>query len=183
VNPAVLTVSTVISRIPVSGRRDDLLEWARDLCEGAAESPGYLESRIFDTQGEDSAVVVRITFSSASAMAAWEASAQRRTLLSAGASLTMGPPRAVSEDTLTNLLAPIGGNRVRPRWLTALLVWIALVPPALLVAYVITPHLQALPLFVAILCTTPLTVAAVIWVTLPPLHIVEERLRRRFTRP
>ncbi|MGG1909781.1 hypothetical protein AB1285_22730, partial [Microbacterium sp. NRRL B-14842] len=57
------------------------------------------------------------------------------------------------------------------------LVWIALVPPAMFNAYFIAPLLTGLPPYLQILCTTPLTVACVIWVMLPLLHALEESIR------
>ncbi|MGG1909857.1 hypothetical protein AB1285_23145 [Microbacterium sp. NRRL B-14842] len=44
-------------------------------------------------------------------------------------------------------------------------------------AYFIAPLLTGLPPYLQILCTTPLTVACVIWVMLPLLHALEESIR------
>lgn len=177
--PLALPVLVYISRLASPGREDDLVRWAELLCNDASDFAGYLGSSVRATRGADGlAVIVGVRFESADRLLAWEASEERRHRLEEGTPLTAGRPIAMS---LQELEAGLAGERgaVVPRWRTALMVWLALFPLALLSGAFLMPWLEPLPWPLATAVSTLVTVAAVIWATLPIVHRLSRlRLRR-----
>ena len=173
--PDNLTVTARGARTAVPGRLDDLTEWAHGFTGRAQSFPGYRESKVRVSERHRRQVVVEITFASPHDLIRWEDSKERQAHLQQAVPLTIGQARPLTPDALTGAIPTAGP--ARPRWWTAILVWIALVPPAMFNAYFIAPLLTGLPPYLQILCTTPLTVACVIWVMLPLLHALEESIR------
>ncbi|OJV93326.1 MULTISPECIES: hypothetical protein [unclassified Microbacterium] len=168
--PLALPVLVYISRRALPGREDDLLQWADALCSDASRFTGYLGSSVRTAPDPDGATfIVGVRFRSAMNLLAWEKSEQRHRRLEEGSPLTAGRPVAISLQELEAGLAGEPG-RIVPKWRTALMVWLALFPLALLSGAVLLPWLAALPWPLPTAISTLATVAAVIWITLPLVH-------------
>lgn len=168
IGPVKLPVLVVIARRPRLGRTAELRAWAADLCARAAEFPGYRYSGV--REGREHEVVVELSFHSATELQAWEQSEDRRGLLREVVPLTEGEADGLTAGGVDRLLASTARVRSAPRWRTALMVWLALIPPALLSAYMLTPMLSGWPVPVEVLVSTAPTVVIVVWVTLPLVH-------------
>ena len=176
-----LPVLVIISRRASPGRESELRDWADELCRRAARFPGYITSSVRDTQQKSvTTVIVELGFSSAYQLIAWEESEERLGHLDTADELTQGNPIPLTIEGLEGFADTMrAGERKAPRWHTAPAVWIALYPPAVLSAYLLSPKLHALAIPVQLLITTPLTVATVIWVTLPLVDRLRVAIRRR----
>ncbi len=181
-DPVSLPVLVYISRRASPGREDDLVRWAETLGTDAATFSGHLGSSVRVTKDHDGmSVIVGVRFDSATSLIAWEISELRQERLAEGTPLTEGRPIAISLQELEAQLAGVVGRTV-PRWRTALAVWLALFPLALLSNALLLPAIAPLPWPLPTLISSMLTVTTVIWITLPIVHAVfaaAGRLARR----
>lgn len=176
-----LPVLVIVARRASRGREADLHEWADDLCWHASTFPGYLTSGVRRRPHRDTIeVVTDLGSASARELMDWEESEERRGYLDQVEPLVQGDAVSLTLEGLEGVgRTLLAGERRPPRWRTALFVWIALYPPALLSAYFLAPQLRALPLPVQLLISSPITVAVVIWVTLPFVHRLATMRRSR----
>ena len=173
-----LPVTVAVSRRVATENQDAAQEWANGLVNAAQRFPGYLDSEVhvMDRNG-DVDVVLGLTFERAQNLVAWEESSERAEHVRRGEELTQGAPVGI---TLANLdllwNAPREATTAPQRWKTALWVWIALTPAALLLNLYLVPHLGGLPVVLRTLLSTVILVLWVIWVGLPTVHYFRTRL-------
>ncbi|SFL31312.1 antibiotic biosynthesis monooxygenase [Geodermatophilus ruber] len=154
-----LPVTVAATRRAQPARADELQAWAATLCQTAARFPGHLRSDVRRRRTGDTAhVTVSLTFATATAASAWEASPERADLLARGELLTDGAP-------VTAALIP--GTPPPPRWRTSLIVWAGLFPFALVLNAAAGPALAAMPLLPRTLLTTALLVPLAVYVGIP----------------
>ena len=175
---APLPVTVLVSR--VARDRDDsaLAGWADDLCRDAAGFPGHLASRV-ETEAASGRASVRIgvTFASAADLVGWERSLTRRRRLAEVDAIAEGPPVALSVADLERwsmATRPARASRLR----SAILIWVALFPPALLLNALLMPALGHRPVLERTLLLTLVLVPVVVFGTLPVLHEVLTRTAR-----
>lgn len=176
--------TVVMRRRARPGCEQRLRDWAEALCADAATMPGHVASRVFrspvDPGGQ---LVLGVTFACPADLLAWNDSAPRAARLSRVEDLTEGPALAVGVDMPASTGATSNasaGPPTVPRWLSALLVWVAIYPSALLIGAVTGPVLDATPLWIDTFVTTALLVPFVLFVAVPALHrLLRPWLRRR----
>lgn len=178
-----LPVLVYVSRDASPGREDELVRWAQELSAAAATFKGYLGSSVRVSNSLDgTSVLLGVRFESATELIEWENSELRQQRLAEGTLLTEGRPIAISLQELETQLSG-GSGRAVPRWRAAVAVWLALFPVALLSNWLLSPVLATLSWPLPILISSMLTVATVIWVTLPVVHsslaTIGRRRRRR----
>lgn len=183
-----LPATVVVSRRARPGCEQQLQDWSRRLCRQAEMHPGHLRSRVFrqpvDDEGE---LVLGITFSSPETLATWNVSPARVQQLAAVVDLTQGAAQPLSVDDLTPeqwILAPSGAppSGLQPRWVSALIVWLALYPCALFIGWVLAPVLDAQPLPLRTLLTSALLVPVVLFVGVPAVQrLLGPLLHRRWS--
>lgn len=70
-----------------------------------------------------------------------------------------------------------------PRWQMALMVWISLLPPALILNLLVLPRFPGIPALIGVLASSLVSVAFVVWVGLPVMARFREFvLSRNHTR-
>ena len=182
-----LPVTVAVSRRVATENRGAAREWADGLVNAAQRFPGYLDSEIHvkDRNGGVD-IVVGLNFERAQNLVAWEESDERVEHVRRGDELTQGAPVGI---TLANLdllwNAPREATPAPQRWKTALWVWTALTPAAVLLNVYLVPHLGGLPVILRTLLSTVILVLWVIWLGLPAVHYVRTRLgtyAKSFTR-
>lgn len=173
-----MPVTVVVSRRTERPRGKALQQWAERLCDAASAFPGFLGCRVHSSPTDESfEVVIGLSFTDVRSLLAWEQSTERAECLRVGASLTEGPPTALSIESLfiesmdgrlwaSNAPSPT----TIPRWLSALVVWIGLFPPALLLNLVLDPFLTDWPAPLRTLVATLILVPLVVFVTVPLLQ-------------
>jgi hypothetical protein len=163
---APLPVTVLVSR--TAREPDALTAWADDLCRDAARMPGHLAAHVDRTEVAGRTVVrVGVTFASAQDLARWERSAERAHRLAEVDAITDGPPVALSVDDLERWGVSCARGRAPSRLRTAVCIWIALFPPALLVNALVLPGLAGWPVAVRTLLLTLVLVPVVVYLTLP----------------
>jgi uncharacterized protein len=169
--PLQLPVTMAAVRSARVGEMTALEAWGHSLCATARRFPGYLQSWVKNVDPNAARVSIGITFATASDLARWQASPERQHHLRVGARLTDGAPLPVSAGAETghSLSAPVPAQ---PRWLLALLVWLALYPPAVLVNFCLSPMLASWPVALSTFVTTAALVFFVVLVSLPLLQRV-----------
>ena len=167
-----LPVTVAVSRRVATENEDAAQEWAKGLVNAAQRFPGYLDSEVhvIDRNGGVD-VVLGLTFERAQNLVTWEESNERAEHVRRGEELTQGAPVGI---TLANLdllwNAPREATTAPQRWKTALWVWIALTPAALLLNLYLVPHLEGVPVVLRTLLSTVILVLWVIWLGLPTVH-------------
>ncbi|MFF5991289.1 hypothetical protein [Prauserella flavalba] len=172
---AALPVTVLVSR---TARTDGaaLLRWAHGLCQDAARFPGHLASHVGTAETGGSVTVhIGVSFACSADLARWERSDARARRLAEGDRLTRGEPVALSLADLGPAGAPPAGGRLR----SAILIWVALFPPAAAVNALLIPYLDAWPGLARTLVLTLVLVPVVVFGTLPPL----QRALARRSRP
>lgn len=168
-----LPVIVALSREARPGHARELVKWAQDLCDDASQVPGYLGAKVRPVHDRDGLrVLVSVHFASAHELTAWELSPQRVTRLQEGDRLTSGTPTGLTLEQIDAAIAGAPHTLRVPKWRTALRVWLALYPLALLANIFLTPQLAGLPYPVGVAISSSSIVALVIWVTLPAVHAV-----------
>lgn len=168
-----LPATVVVSRKARPGCEQQLQDWSRTLCQHAAIHPGHLRSRVFrEPVGGRGELVLGITFSSPETLVTWHVSPGRVQQLAAVAELTEGAAQPLSVDDLIPeewILAPSGPptSPRQPRWVPALIVWLALYPCALLIGWLLGPVVESWPLPLRTLLTSALLVPVVLFVGVP----------------
>jgi antibiotic biosynthesis monooxygenase (ABM) superfamily enzyme len=134
--------------------------------------PGHLATHVSRVQGEDRTTVrIGVTFASAEEILRWERSAMRSQRLAEVDALTYGPPVALSVDDLERWGLTSRPQTPSPsRLRSAILIWIALFPPALLMNVLVMPGLDEWPVLANTLLLTLTLVPVVVFVTLPLLN-------------
>lgn len=165
---APLPVTVLVART-ARERGDALTAWADDLCRDAARMPGHLAAYVDRAHNADRVVVrIGVTFASAEDLVRWERSAARSRRLAEVDAITEGPPVALSVDDLERwglAARPPAGAPSRLR--SAILVWTALFPPALLINALVIPAIADWPVLTRTLLLTLVLVPLVVFVTLP----------------
>ena len=168
-----MPVTVVVSRRTERPRGKELLQWAERLCDAASTFAGFLGSRVHSSPTDEFLeVVIGLSFADVRSFLAWEESTERAECLRTGASLTEGPPTALSIESLDGQLwgSDTPAPTTLPRWVSALVVWIGLFPPALLLNLVLDPLLTGWPAPLRTLLTTLILVPLVVFVTVPLLQ-------------
>ncbi|MGH3585962.1 MAG: hypothetical protein ACRDQ0_06530, partial [Pseudonocardia sp.] len=109
-----------------------------------------------DAEGNSLDVVIGLSFADVRGLVAWEESSERNEWLEVGAGLTEGSPTALSIESLDGRL---WASRAQvpvtvPRWLSGVIVWLGLFPPALLLNLVLDPYLAGWPTWLRTLFAT-----------------------------
>ncbi len=177
---APLPVTVLVSRTAREPDAD-LSAWADNLCRDAARMPGHLAAHVDRVRaGDRTAVRIGVTFASAEDLVRWERSAERTRRLTEVDAITEGPPIALSVDDLGRWgLAPRPQAPAPSRLRSAVLIWIALFPPALLTNALLMPGLADWPVAARTLLLTLVLVPVVVYGTLPLLNDVLARWSRR----
>jgi uncharacterized protein len=166
---APLPVTVLVSRTARERGDDELTAWADGLCRDAARMPGHLAAHVDRTQAGDRIVVrIGVTFASAADLVRWERSADRSRRLAEVDAIAEGPPVALSVDDLERwglAARPPGRAPSRPR--SAIFIWMALFPPALLMNALVIPGIAGWPVLARTLLLTLVLVPVVVYVTLP----------------
>lgn len=159
------------------------------MCQHAAIHPGHLRSRAFrqpvDGSGE---LVLGITFSSPETLATWHVRPERVQQLAAVTELTEGAAHPLSVDDLTPeewILSPSSppASPRQPRWVPALIVWLALYPCALFIGWFLGPVLDSRPLPLRTFLTSALLVPIVLFIGVPIVQRLLRPILRRLSRP
>jgi hypothetical protein len=177
---APLPVTVLVSR--TAREPDDALTaWADDLCRDAARMPGHLAAYVDRARaGHRTVVRIGVTFASAEDLVLWERSAERTRRLAEVDAITEGPPVALSVDDLGRWgLAPRPQAPAPSRTRSAVLIWVALFPPALLMNALVMPGLAGWPVLARTVLLTLVLVPAVVFLTLPLVAAVLARWQRR----
>jgi uncharacterized protein len=125
-------------------------------------------------------VHVGVTFAGAEDLLRWERSAERRRRLAEVDGLTEGGPVARSVDDLArwglgSAPQPAAPTRLR----LAILIWVALFPPATLLNALVLPRVADWPVVARTLLLTVVMVPIVVFVTLPLVNRAVAACRRR----
>ncbi|MEU3271073.1 hypothetical protein ABZ639_09500 [Saccharomonospora sp. NPDC006951] len=163
-----LPATVLVSRTAREHEGAALNRWAHELCRDAAGFPGYLCSHV--TAHDASTVHIGLSFAGAEDLLRWERSETRASRLEEGEALTEGAPAPLP-------LAGAGGAPSRLR--SAVLIWLALFPPAALINAVVIPHLDAWPGIARTLLLTLVLVPTVVFGTLPLLQNLLGRAKRK----
>ncbi len=160
-----------------------LMKWGQDLCATARDHPGFIGSDLsVRGQGAAAELVIGLSFDTSESLASWERSEQRIEHLASSHTLTEGP---VIGMTVAEFDRGMFGGRpgqvavAPPRWKTAVAVWLALFPAAVLLNSFVVPRLPDLPVALSTLLSTALLVPFVVWAGVPIVHRVWERVARR----
>lgn len=167
-----LPVSVVISRTPVPGREDELVDWAEGICAAADEFPGHLGGRIYPPgEVESGDLVLVFSFRDAQALGAWEHSKPRSEWIARAEGLVLGEARTHAVSGFEGILARTSGVPVvpPPRWKTAAIIALALYPMSLLLNIVLVPHIDTWNVWLRVLVTTAVIVPYMAWVGVPYL--------------
>lgn len=155
-----IPVIMAAARTPVRGGGGALRRWAADLCTAASASPGYVRSRIDRGSGS---VTVWLVFADAASAMEWERSPYRADLLARADDMTSAGPR-------------MPAIRPRPpRWRTALVVWLGLIPFALAFAATLGPWVATLPAMLQPFATTVVLVPLAVYIGIPAVNSLVER--------
>lgn len=183
-----LPATVVVSRKARPGCEQRLRDWSRTLCQHAASHPGHLRSRVFREPVNGSGeLVLGITFSSPKALASWHVSSGRVQLLAAATEITDGPAHPLSVDDLTPEEWILGSSTrpvspQQPRWVPALIVWLALYPCALVIGWLLGPVLDSRPLPLRTFLTSTVLVPVVLFAGVPVVQrLLGPLLRRRWS--
>ncbi|MBD0863051.1 hypothetical protein IA539_17850 [Gordonia sp. zg691] len=151
-----------------------LWNWAQELCEAARAHPGFIGSDLsVRGQGDAPELVIGLSFDSSESLAAWERSEERVGHLEGGSSVTDGPVVGLTVADFDRGLFGGSPGQVAvapPRWKTAVVVWTALFPAALVLNTFLMPGLPQMPTPVTTLISTLLLVPFVVWVGVPLVH-------------
>lgn len=180
----ILPVTVAVRRRTVPEHASELEAWAHGLCESARGFTGFIgfEVSVRD-HGGDVEVVSGISFRTSADLVAWEHSDARQRHLAKGTQLTDGPVTGVTVADLDSGLFGDAPGRVAvapPRWKTAIAVWMAIFPAALIVNLVLVPRLESLPIALITLISTLLLVPFVVWCGLPIVHSLWGRVADLF---
>ncbi|ASR35686.1 hypothetical protein BAY61_12510 [Prauserella marina] len=166
-----LPATVLVSRTARDRDGAALNKWAHELCRDAAGFPGYLCSHV--AAGGDSTVHIGLSFAGAEHLLRWERSETRASRLAEGEALTEGTPAPLP-------LTRGGGTGGAPsRLRSAILIWVALFPPAVLINAVVIPHLDAWPGIARTLLLTLVLVPTVVFGALPLLQNALGRWQRK----
>jgi uncharacterized protein len=179
-----LPVTVLVSR--TARNRDDaaLAGWADRLCRDAAGFSGHLASRVERATADGQASVrIGVTFASAADLLRWERSVARTRRLAEVDALAEGRAVTLSVADLDHwgltARSPTAPSRLR----SAVLIWIALFPPALLLNALLMPTLDDWPVLARTLLLTLVLVPVVVFGTLPLLNRALARSRTPAPRP
>jgi antibiotic biosynthesis monooxygenase (ABM) superfamily enzyme len=169
-----MPVTVVMSRRAADNRSQELVTWAESLCTAASTFPGHLGHKVQELPGADGAteVVIGLSFDTSDDLVRWEKSAERAAALAAGAKVTQGPPTPLSLEALERhawgdtATAPPS----MPRWRTAVIVWLGLFPPAVLMNLLLEPYTGGWPTVLRTLLLTVVLVPVVVLGTVPLLN-------------
>ena len=165
VSPAAITVTT--SRRARPGSERELDAWLREGHALVQASPGFLGAGWLKPAPGESTWQVLYRFADEDALHDWERSDARAAWL-AGADRLVEATSTERRSGLEGWFSsePVGGPPVPPRWKQAVAIWLGFFPTSLLAAYVLLPHLTALPTvprtLVSTLCLTPVMVFLVL---------------------
>jgi uncharacterized protein len=173
--PLQLPVTMAAVRSARPGEQTALEAWGHSLCAIARRFPGYLHSWVKNVDPNAARVSIGVTFATASDLARWQASPERRHHLREGDRLTDGPPLPIPAGAEPGHSQSSTGP-AQPRWLLALLVWLGLYPPAVLVNCCLSWMLAAWPVALSTFVTTAALVLFVVFVSLPLLQRVAKHV-------
>ena len=162
-----VTMAAVRSARP--GEQTALEAWGHSLCATARRFPGYLHSWVKNVDPNLARVSIGVTFATVHDLARWQASSERLRHLCEGARLTDGEPLHEPAGAEPGHSQSSAGP-AQPRWQLALLVWLGLYPPAVLVNGYLTSWVTSWPVGLSTLVTTAGLVAFVVFVSLPLLQ-------------
>ena len=182
-SPGPLPVTVLVSRTARNRDAAALAGWADRLCRDAAGFPGHLASRVERATADGRASVrIGVTFASAADLLHWERSVARTRRLAEVDALAEGRAVALSVADLDHWgLAARSPAPSRLR--SAVLIWIALFPPALLLNALLMPTLDGWPVLARTLLLTLVLVPVVVFGTLPLLNQALARARARAGSP
>lgn len=176
-------VTVAVRRRVAPERVGELEGWAHSLCGSARGYAGFLGSEVsVRDHGGVMEVVTGISFRTSADLIAWERSDDRDRHLAMSAQLTEGPVTGVTvADLDSGLFGELPGRvAVAPaRWKTAVAVWLALFPAALVVNVFLLPRVDSLPTVLATLMSTLLLVPFVVWCGMPVVHFFWGRIANR----
>lgn len=169
-----MPVTVVMARRAAPGRASELLAWAQRLCAVAATFPGHLSHKVQEARDGDEAteVVVGLSFTTSGDLVRWEQSEARAVVLEAAGGLTQGSPTPLTlADMDVRLWADKGPPASLPsRWRAALIVWLGLFPPAVVVNLLLEPYSHGWPTALRTLVLTVVLVPVVVLGTVPLLN-------------
>lgn len=167
--PLQLPVTMAAVRSARPGEQTALEAWGHSLCATARRFPGYLHSWVQNVDPNAARVSIGVTFATAHDLAQWQASPERLQHLREGARLTDGAPLAPPDGTMPER-SQCSTEPPQPRWLLALLVWLGLYPPAVLLNCCLSWMMASWPVPASTFVTTAALVLFVVFVSLPLLQ-------------
>lgn len=157
-------VTVVVTRVVHPGKETEFAAWADGIDRAVARFAGHQGGvRLHDAQGLNHLVY---HFDSRRHLHAWEASAERRELITCGDRIS-DEERTVAGGRDTWFEIP--GRRTPPRWKTFLITWAAVYPTLLIIATGLDTLAPDLPQSAALAISSATLTALLTWVILPRL--------------
>jgi uncharacterized protein len=170
-----LPVTMAAVRSARSGKQTSLETWAHSLCSIALGFPGCVGCRVSYLDPSASRILVSVTFATAQDLLQWQDSQERHEHLRRGEPLTDGRPVPVA-GSVEPAQSSSATEGAQPRWLLALLVWLGLYPPALLINVYLRSMFTSWPVALSTLVITGALVVFVVFFSLPLLQRVARRV-------
>lgn len=165
--PDAQPVTVTVARRVVVGYEREFTGWAEQALAAAARQPGFLGGGVLRPPhaGADWHIVYR--FASSDALARWESSAERATLLTEADELIEQQRVQRTSGLETWFELPGRTAPAPPRWKMASVTIMAIIPIALCVNVFLLPHLAGLPVLVRTLVFAGLLTGLMTWVVMP----------------
>lgn len=168
--PRPLPVTVFVSRTAHELKGSALTRWAHELCRDAELFSGFLGAHVATrTDSGAFTVYIGVSFSGAEPLLRWERSDERARRLAQGDELTRGAPVTVTLAEFGRAITP-ETTPAPSKLRSAVLIWIALFPPAAVVNAALMPQLEAWPGIARTLLLTVILVPTVVFGTLPLLQ-------------
>ena len=169
-----LPVTVVMSRRAAGSRVPELSGWAESLCAAASTFPGHLGHKVRAVRTDDGStdLAIGLWFATSEDLVRWEQSDERAAALETGAELTQGLPKPLSLEDMDFRVWGEGGVQTPAvsRGRAAVIVWIGLFPPAVVMSMLLEPHTREWPLPLRTLLLTLILVPVVVLGTVPLLN-------------
>lgn len=165
--PDVQPVTVTVARRVVVGYEQEFTGWAEQALAAAARQPGFLGGGVLRPPhaGADWHIVYR--FASSDALARWESSPERASLLDEADRLIEQQRVHRTSGLETWFEMPGWTAPAPPRWKMASVTILAIIPIAFCVNVFLLPRLSGLPVLVRTLVFAGLLTSLMTWVVMP----------------
>ena len=169
-------VTAIFKRKIKEGRKDEFMEWSREITAICSTFEGYVSTKLIQPPTADGDYVTVITFDNYQHFQVWEESEKRQHLLNKMMDMVAG--EVVTEQFL-GVYSFIGspGKRWPPDWRMVIVAYTAIWPLVYFIPPFLNPHLPQQPVLQSLL-STALVTALMGYVSLPVMEFLYRKVRR-----